>query len=48
MNHVSRNLAAALVGAALVTGQVVALRGDQAPPVTVPGIDTPVVVVTGT
>ncbi len=47
MNHVSRNLAAVLIGAAMVTGQVVALRGDQAPPVTVPGIDKPVIVVTG-
>ena len=47
MNHVSRNLAAVLIGAALVTGQVVSLRGDQAPPVTVPGIDKPVIVVTG-
>jgi len=47
MKYVSRNLAAVLVGAAMVTGQVVALRGDQAAPVTVPGIDKPVVVVTG-
>ena len=47
MNNVSRTLAAAGVAAALVTGQVAALRGDQAPPVNVPGIDKPVVVVTG-
>ena len=47
MNHVSRNLAAVLVGAAIVTGQVAALAGDQAAPVTVPGIDKPVIVVTG-
>lgn len=48
MIHVSRTLAALAVGAALVTGQVAPLRGDQAPPVNVPGIDKPVVVVTGT
>src|SRR5688572_1200066 len=47
MNQVSRNLAAMLVGAAIITGQVVSVRGDQAAPVTVPGIDKPVVVVTG-
>ena len=47
MNHVSRNVAAVLIGAALIGGQTVALRGDQAPPVTVPGIDKPVIVVTG-
>src|ERR671912_1305824 len=47
MNHVSRNLAAVVIGAAMVTGQVVALHADQAAPVTVPGIDKPVVVVTG-
>src|SRR5688500_4601916 len=47
MNHVSRTLAAVFIGAALVIGQVVGLRGDQAAPVTVPGIDKPVVVVTG-
>jgi hypothetical protein len=47
MNYVSRNAAAVLMGAALVAGQVVSLCGDQAAPVTVPGIDKPVVVVTG-
>jgi hypothetical protein len=47
MNYVSRNAAAVLMGAALVAGQVVSLRGDQAAPVTVPGIDKAVVVVTG-
>jgi len=47
MNYVSRNAAAALIGAALVAGQVVSLRGDQAAPVTVPGIDKQVIVVTG-
>jgi len=47
MIQVSRTLAAVLVGAALTVGQVARVRGDQAPPVTVPGIDKPVVVVTG-
>ena len=47
MNKVSRNLAAAVFGAAFLAGQVVSLRGQQAPPVTVPGIDKPVIVVTG-
>jgi len=47
MINVSRTLAAALMAAALVTGQVTTLRGDQAAPVTVPGIDKPVIVVTG-
>src|SRR5687768_708011 len=47
MNHVSRKLAAVLIGAAMVTGQAAALRGDQAAPVTVPGIDKQVIVVTG-
>jgi hypothetical protein len=31
----------------LMIGQVARVRGDQAPPVTVPGIDKPVIVVTG-
>jgi len=47
MIHVSRSLAAFLVGAAITVGQVATVRTDQAPPVTVPGIDKPVVVVTG-
>ena len=47
MNHVSRVLSAAAVAAVLSIGQVVTLRGDQAPPVTVPGIDKQVIVVTG-
>jgi hypothetical protein len=47
MIHVSRTLAAVLVGTALTVGQVVTVRTDQAPPVTVPGIDKPVIVVTG-
>lgn len=48
MINVSRALAAAFISAALVMGQGVSLRGDQAPPVNVPGLDRPVVVVTGT
>ena len=47
MINVSRTLGAALIAAAFVTGQVITLRGDQAAPVTVPGIDKPVIVVTG-
>ena len=47
MNYVSRTMAASLVAAALMIGQLATVRADQAPPVTVPGIDKPVVVVTG-
>lgn len=47
MNHRSRTLGALAVGTLLLAGQMVPLRGDQAPPVTVPGIDKPVIVVTG-
>lgn len=47
MIQVSRSLAAFLVGAAITVGQVATVRTDQAPPVTVAGIDKPVVVVTG-
>ncbi|MGH9220757.1 MAG: hypothetical protein ACRD1W_15735, partial [Vicinamibacterales bacterium] len=47
MINVSRTLAAAFIGAVLVIGQNSGLRADQAAPVTVPGIDKPVVVVTG-
>ena len=47
MNQVSRTLAAAVMAAALVTGQAATLGGDQALPVNVPGLDKPVVVVTG-
>jgi hypothetical protein len=47
MNHVSRTLTALAIGAVLTLGQVAGLRGDQAPPVTVPGIDKQVIVVTG-
>ncbi len=48
MINVSRTLAVAFISAALVTGQGASLRGDQAPPVNVAGLDKPVVVVTGT
>ena len=48
MNHVSRTLGALAIGAALLAGaDRAAVVGDQAPPVTVPGIDKPVIVVTG-
>jgi len=40
-------MAASLAAAALTVGQLATVRADQAPPVTVPGIDKPVVVVTG-
>jgi len=40
-------MAAGLVAAALIIGQLATVRADQAPPVTVPGIDKPVIVVTG-
>jgi len=47
MNYVSRTMAASLVAAALTIGQLATVRADQAPPVNVPGIDKPVIVVTG-
>ena len=47
MNHFSRTLAAVLIGAAMITGQVASLRADLAGPFNVPGIDKPVFVVTG-
>ena len=47
MNYVSRKLVMVLVAAVLVAGQVVSLRGDQAGPFNVPGIDKPVYVITG-
>jgi len=47
MNHVSRTLGALALGAALLLGQTARLKGDQAAPVNVPGIDKPVIVVTG-
>ncbi len=47
MTHVSRSLASLAVGAALVAAQLAPLSSAQAPPVNVPGIDKPVIVVTG-
>lgn len=47
MNYVSRTLAVLFIGAVVVSSQVAPLSGQQRPPVTVPGIDKPVVVVTG-
>jgi hypothetical protein len=47
MIHVSRALGSLAVGAAILLVQSVPLLSDQAPPVNVPGIDKPVVVVTG-
>jgi hypothetical protein len=46
MTYVSRTRIAAVATAFLVIGQL-ALHADQAPPVNVPGIDKPVIVVTG-
>ena len=47
MHHVSRTLGALALGAGLLVAQIAPVAGDQAPPVNVPGIDKPVVVVTG-
>ena len=47
MTYVSRTIAALGIVAALTIGQVATLRGDQKTPVSVPGIDKQVVVVTG-
>jgi hypothetical protein len=47
MTYVSRTLGALALAATLLISQVVPLKGDQAPPVNVPGIDKPVIVVTG-
>src|SRR5687767_2649940 len=47
MNHVSRTFGTLAVGAAMLVAQIAPLSSAQAPPVTVPGIDKPVVVVTG-
>jgi hypothetical protein len=47
MNHVSRTLGSLAVGAALLVAQIKPVSSAQAPPVTVPGIDRPVIVVTG-
>ncbi len=47
MTSVIRTLGALTIGAALVASSIVPVSSDQAPPVNVPGIDKPVVVVTG-
>jgi hypothetical protein len=47
MNQISRIVGALAIGAALLVSQITPLKGDQAPPVNVPGIDKPVIVVTG-
>lgn len=47
MNPVFRTLGSLAIGAALLLAQIAPLSSAQAPPVTVPGIDKPVVVVTG-
>ncbi len=47
MNHVSYRLAGFVLAAGLLTGGVAPVFTAQAPPVSVPGIDKPVVVVTG-
>jgi hypothetical protein len=46
MIHVSRTVVVVTTAVLVLAGQI-RLRGDQAPPVNVPGIDKPVVVVTG-
>ena len=47
MNHVSRTFGTLAIGAAMLVAQIAPLSSAQAPPVTVPGIDKPVIVVTG-
>jgi hypothetical protein len=47
MNHFARIIGVLAVGAGLLALQITPLQGDQAPPVNVPGIDKPVIVVTG-
>src|SRR5688500_18932166 len=47
MNQVSRTLTPFVIGVALLIAQIAPLSSAQAPPVNVPGIDKPVVVVTG-
>ena len=47
MNYVSRTLTGLGLAVSLIVGQGIAVHGDQKPPVTVPGIDKQVVVVTG-
>jgi hypothetical protein len=47
MTHVARTLAVFALGAALLVSQSESVWSAQAPPVNVPGIDKPVIVVTG-
>jgi hypothetical protein len=47
MNHVSRSVGVLAVAAVVLVAQIARVEGDQAPPVNVPGIDKPVIVVTG-
>src|SRR5688572_21714095 len=47
MIHVSRGIAGLAAAAALAIAQIALVSTDQAPPVNVPGIDKPVIVVTG-
>src|SRR5918994_1344161 len=47
MNHISRTLGVLVIGAALLVSQSESVWTAQAPPVNVPGIDKPVIVVTG-
>src|SRR5918992_6128839 len=46
MTYISQTLATLTLAAALLLAQMAPLKGDQAPPVNVPGIDKPVIVVT--
>jgi hypothetical protein len=47
MNHISRTLGVLAIGVGLLVTQIEPVWTAQAPPVNVPGIDKPVVVVTG-
>jgi hypothetical protein len=47
MTHVSRALGSLALAAAILLAQIAPLSSAQAPPVNVPGIDKPVIVVTG-
>jgi hypothetical protein len=47
MTHTSRILATLGAATVLLAAQLAPLQGDQAPPVNVPGIEKPVVVITG-
>jgi hypothetical protein len=47
MNHVSRAVGSLMIGVACLLSQIAPISSAQAPPVNVPGIDKPVIVVTG-